>query len=671
MKKSEARTRVDKLRQKINHHNYQYHVLDNPEIPDSVYDKLYQELAALENQFPELTTNDSPTQRVGAKPLKHFDEVEHRLPMLSLGNAFNEEEMQAFYQRILDRLKAREVEFAAETKLDGLAISLAYENGKLVQAATRGDGQRGENVTLNARTIKSIPLRLTGSDFPAMLEVRGEVIMEKRHFDEFNDQQKQNDNKIFANPRNAAAGSLRQLDPAITAIRPLSFISYGLGYYSDEISFNSHSEALDQIRLWGLPVSPERKVVTGLDECIAFYKEILKKRPRLKYEIDGVVYKVNSLALQQQLGFVSRAPRWAIAYKFPPEEEITKVVDIEIQVGRTGALTPVARLEPVFVGGVTVTNATLHNMDEIQRKDVRVGDTVYVRRAGDVIPEVVSVIKDKRPDGSRAFKMSDSCPECGSAVHKSDDEAVFRCSGGLFCPAQSIQSIIHFASRRAMDIEGLGDKLVEQLYREGLVKNVADLYKLTKNQLADLERMGEKSAQNLIESLETSKNTRLDRFIYGLGIREVGEATARGLAQHFGRLEAIMQATIAELLEVTDVGPIVAENISTFFQEDHNRDIIRLLRENYHFTWPEHETTIETGLSGKSFVITGTLSGMTRDEARDRLIKLGAKVTSSVSKKTDYVVVGDSPGSKADKAEKLGVKMLDEKTFEKLLAKYS
>ncbi len=668
MKKTETGSRIDKLKQDINHHNYQYHVLDNPEIPDSAYDRMYQELVSLEEQFPELITDDSPTQRVGAKPLKQFDEVHHRMPMLSLGNAFNEAEMRAFYQRILDRINATEIEFAAETKLDGLAISLSYENGKLIRAATRGDGQRGEDVTLNARTIKSVPLRLTGSGLPAWLEVRGEVIMFKKDFDAFNAQQRLDDNKVFANPRNAAAGSLRQLDPAVTARRPLSFIAYGIGHYSDDIEFTSHSEILEQIQTWGMPVSHERKVVKGLDACFVFYNEILKQRPDLKYEIDGVVYKVNSLPLQQQLGFVSRAPRWAIAYKFPPEEEITKVLDIEIQVGRTGALTPVARLEPVFVGGVTVTNATLHNLDEIQRKDVRVGDTVYVRRAGDVIPEVVSVIKNKRRHDAREFKMPHACPECESAVHKSEDEAVYRCTGGLFCPAQSIQSIIHFASRRAMDIEGLGDKLVEQLYREGLVKNVADLYELTKDQVAGLERMGEKSAQNLIDALEQSKETRLDRFIYGLGIREVGEATARALAQYFGTLDKIMNAGIENLLEVSDVGPVVAENISAFFRELHNQEIIRALRDTHHFSWPENETTEKSSLSAKTFVITGTLSGMTRDEARDRLIDLGAKVTNSVSKKTDYVVVGESPGSKADKAEKLGVTILDEKAFEKILS---
>ena len=671
MKKSEVRSRIDKLRQDINHHNHQYHVLDNPELPDSVYDRLYQELVALEKNFPEFITNDSPTQRVGAKPLKQFDEVQHRLPMLSLGNAFNEAQMEAFYQRIIDRINATEIEFAAETKLDGLAISLSYEDGKLIRAATRGDGHQGEDVTLNARTIKSIPLRLTGNDFPAMLEVRGEVIMLKKDFDTFNEQQRLDDNKVFANPRNAAAGSLRQLDPAVTARRPLSFIAYGIGHYSDDIQFTSHSEILERIQTWGLPVSGERKVVKDLDACFVFYKEILMQRPKLKYEIDGVVCKVNSLTLQKQLGFVSRAPRWAIAYKFPPEEEITKVLDIEIQVGRTGALTPVARLQPVFVGGVTVTNATLHNLDEIQRKDVRVGDTVYVRRAGDVIPEVVSIIKDKRPDDTRRFKMPHACPECGSAVHKFEEEVVYRCTGGLFCPAQSIQSIIHFASRRAMDIEGLGDKLVEQLYREGLVKNVADLYELTKEQVAGLERMGEKSAQNLIDALKQSKDTRLDRFIYGLGIREVGEATARALAQYFGTLDKIMSADIEDLLEVPDIGPVVAENISAFFQEGHNQEIIRALRDTHHFTWPEHETAASTELTGKTFVITGTLSSMSRDEARDRLIGLGAKVTGSVSKNTDYVVVGDSPGSKAEKAEKLGLTILNEKDFEQLLSKYS
>ena len=667
MKKVDARSRINELRQVINHHNHQYHVQDNPEVPDAEYDRLFRELSELESQFPDLISDDSPTQRIGAKPLKQFSEIEHRMPMLSLGNVFNEDEMKAFYKRVLDRLNIQKVVFAAETKLDGLAISLLYEHGKLVRAGTRGDGHQGEDVTLNARTINSIPLRLNGKDYPSIAEVRGEVVMDKQDFLDFNERQKLSDAKLFANPRNAAAGSLRQLDPAVTAKRPLSFMCYGLGYYSDDDQFETHSEILDRITTWGLPVSTERRRASDIDDCIGFYQEISKKRADLKYEIDGVVFKVDSLKYQKKLGFVSRAPRWAIAYKFPPEEEITKVVDIEIQVGRTGALTPVARLIPVFVGGVTVTNATLHNFDEVQRKDIRAGDTVIVRRAGDVIPEVVSVIKDKRPGESKSFHMPDNCPDCGSAVYRSDDEATHRCSGGLFCPTQCIQSIIHFASRRAMNIDGLGDKLVEQLYREGLVKNVADLYELNLDQLSSLERMGNKSAQNLIDALEKSKNTRLDKFLYSLGIREVGESTARALANYFGTLQLIMNASEEALLEVSDVGPVVAENILAFFKEIHNRDVIGRLQK-HNIAWSESIKTAQTGLSGKTFVLTGTLLTMTRDEARDRLLGLGAKVANSVSKKTDYVVIGDSPGSKAEKAEKLGVPILDEQAFETLLS---
>jgi len=667
MKKADARSRINELRLVISHHNYQYHVQDKPEVPDAEYDRLFRELSQLESQFPDLISDDSPTQRVGAKPLKQFAEIEHRIPMLSLGNVFNEDEMKAFYQRVLDRLNIQEIDFAAEAKLDGLAINLLYEQGKLIRAATRGDGHQGEDVTLNARTIKSIPLRLIGNDYPSVTEIRGEVIMDKQDFMAFNEKQKVSDSKIFANPRNVAAGSLRQLDPAETAKRPLSFMSYGIGYCSDDVQFESHSEILDRIVTWGLPVSTERRRVCTIGECIGFYHEISRKRADLKYEIDGVVFKVDSLEFQKKMGFISRAPRWAIAYKFPPEEEITKVVDIEIQVGRTGALTPVARLMPVFVGGVTVTNATLHNYDEVQRKDVRAGDTVIVRRAGDVIPEVVSVIKNKRPGKSKAFCMPQNCPDCGSAAFRSDDEAVYRCSGGLFCPTQCIQSIIHFASRRAMNIDGLGDKLVEQLYREGLVKNVADLYELNLDQLSSLERMGNKSAQNLIDALEKSKNTRLDKFLYSLGIREVGESTARALADYFGTLQLIMNATEEALLEVSDVGPVVAENILAFFKEIHNRDVISRLQ-THNITWSESIKTAQTGLSGKTFVLTGTLSTMTRDEARDRLLGLGAKVANNVSKNTDYVVIGDSPGSKAEKAEKLGVVILDEKAFESLLS---
>jgi len=664
--KISARSRLAELRELINQHNYRYFVLDQPSIPDAEYDRLYRELVALEQHYPDLITEDSPTRRVGAGPRSAFGEVEHKLPMLSLANAFDETDMQGFDRRVRERLGIEEVEYAAETKLDGLAISLLYEKGRLVRAATRGDGQRGEDVTQNARTIKSIPLLFRGSKFPAIVEVRGEVIMTSDAFRELNKLQQERDDKLYANPRNAAAGSLRQLDPGITAQRPLSFIAYGLGYHSDDLVCSRHTEIMGNIKSWGIPISPELKIVRGLAGCINYYNEIGKRRAGLPYGIDGVVFKVDAIDQQKALGYVSRAPRWAVAYKFPPEEEITKVLAIEVQVGRTGALTPVARLEPVFVGGVTVTNATLHNEDEIKRKDVRVGDTVIIRRAGDVIPEVVGVVADKREKGSRPFRMPGRCPDCGSAVVRDEDEAVSRCTGGLFCPSQCIGSILHFASRRAMDIEGLGDKLVEQLFNKQYVSNVADLYDLTQEQLEGLERMGEKSAGNLIAALEKSKSTQLNRFLYSLGIREVGESTARTLSSHFGTLERLMSADIDTLLQVVDVGPVVAGNIKAFFDEPHNREVIRRLIKSG-VNWPRIETKSDKALNGKTFVLTGTLSSMSRDQAGDRLIALGAKVSGSVSKKTDYVVAGDAPGSKAEKAAKLGVKMLDEAAFLKML----
>ena len=668
MNKAEARKRLDKLRAVINQHNYQYHVLDDPLVPDAEYDRLYLELVGIEKKYPDLVSDESPTQRVGAQPIAAFVEVEHRLPMLSLANAFEVADMVAFNKRVSDRLEISEIEYAAETKFDGLAISLLYEDGKLVRAATRGDGQNGEDVTLNARTIKSIPLRLSAKDYPVIAEIRGEVIMAKKNFIEFNAKQKERNDKIFVNPRNAAAGSLRQLDPAITATRPLSFVAYGIGYVSDNIHFDTHAELLKKINSWGVPVSSDIQLVTGVEGCLQYYDDIAGKRSGLAYDIDGVVFKVNLLTSQEKLGFVSKAPRWAIAYKFPPDEELSKVQDIEIQVGRTGALTPVARLEPVFVGGVTVTNATLHNYDEIQRKDIRVGDTVIVRRAGDVIPEIVEVVSKKRDKNSIPYTMPKGCPDCGSAVTRSDDESVYRCTAGLFCPSQCIQSIIHFASRRAMNIDGLGDKLVAQLFRSRLISNVADLYDLKKADLVSLERMAEKSSVNLISALEKSKTTRLDKFLYGLGIREVGESTARALAHHFGSLALIMQANVEQLLEVQDVGPVVANNIREFFDERHNLDVIERLVKN-DILWPEVAQRRNNSLAERTFVITGILSTMTRDEARDKLLALGAKVGSSVSKKTDYVVVGDVPGSKADKAEKLGVKLIGEEEFIKILSK--
>jgi DNA ligase (NAD+) len=668
--RQQASNRIAELYQLIKHHNHLYYVLDQPSLPDAEYDRLYRELRELENTFPDLVSSDSPTQHVGAEPVAAFVEVAHKLPMLSLANAFDQDEMAAFDRRIRERLQIDNVVYAAETKLDGLAISLLYEQGKLTRAATRGDGTRGEEVTRNARTIKTIPEQLSGSAMPVMLEIRGEIIMEKASFRAFNQQQQQLDGKLFVNPRNAAAGSMRQLDPAITATRPLSFIAYGLGYYEGDLACAGHADILAKLASWGVPISPDSRTVGGLQGCLDYYAGIEQRRANLPYEIDGVVFKVNSIEAQKKLGFVSRAPRWAIAYKFSPEEEITEVLAIDVQVGRTGALTPVARLKPVFVGGVTVTNATLHNEDEVRRKDIRVGDTVIIRRAGDVIPEVVSVVKDKRRSDARQFSMPDSCPDCGSSVCRSEGETVSRCTGGLFCPSQCIQSIIHFASRRAMDIDGLGDKLVEQLFRKGYVSNVADLYELSKQQLSELERMGDKSSDNLLVALEKSKSTQLNKFLYSLGIREVGEATARSLSMHFGTLDKILDASLDDLLAVPDIGPVVASNIQTFLDEPHNREIISRLIQ-YGVNWPDVQVQVDNALNGKTFVLTGSLTSLSRDEASAKLVSLGARVSSSVSKKTDYVVVGDAPGSKAEKAEKLGVKILDEQAFLHLLENHS
>jgi len=653
------------LAELINLHNYRYHVLDQPSIPDAEYDRLFSELVALEAQYPELLTPDSPTRRVGAGPSTTFDEVEHKVPMLSLTNAFDDADMQAFDRRVRECLEVESVEYAAETKLDGLAISLVYEQGLLVRAATRGDGYKGEDVTANARTIKSIPLRLMGKDYPDSIEVRGEVIMKHDDFYKLNNSQLQLGAKQFVNPRNAAAGSLRQLDPSITEKRHLRFFAYGLGYKSIELACNRHSDIIKKLQSWGLPISPHLEVIEDLEGCREYYKKYGMFRKVLEFDIDGVVFKVNNIEHQRRMGFVSRAPRWAIAWKYPPEEEITRVLGIDVQVGRTGALTPVARLEPVFVGGVTVTNATLHNEDEIRRKDVRVGDTVIIRRAGDVIPEVVAIVPEKRPADSQAFIMPTQCPDCGSAVSKSEDEAITRCTGGLFCPSQCIGAILHFASRRAMDIEGLGDKLVEQLFRKGYVRSVADLYQLTLEQLTELDRMGEKSAANLLGSFEQSKHTELHRFLYALGIREVGESTARTLATYFISLDRLMNANVDELLEVPDVGPVVANTIHAFFAEEHNRAIIRRLQDSG-VHWPQPDLDKSRPLDGKVFVLTGSLTSLSRDEASDKLSALGARVSNSVSKKTDYVVVGDTPGSKAEKAEKLGVAILDEAALLKL-----
>ncbi len=660
--KQQAEKRILDLRSQLNHHSYQYYVLDDPHIPDVEYDRLFRELQSLEQEWPELVTDDSPTQRVGDVPLSVFEQVKHEVPMLSLDNVFNEAELGDFNRRIQQRLDSDEViVFAAEPKLDGLAVSLLYENGRLVRAGTRGDGTTGENITQNIRTIPSIPLCLLGDDIPPMLEVRGEVFMPKAGFEALNQQAIEKGEKVFANPRNAAAGSLRQLDSRITAQRPLAMYCYAVGRVDGHQQFKRHSELLQQLQRWGLPVCKEREIVEGVEGCLAYYQRMAEQRDALPYEIDGIVYKVDQLRLQQELGFVARAPRWAIAHKFPAQEEITRVNAIEFQVGRTGALTPVARLEPVFVGGVTVSNATLHNMDEVMRKDVRVGDSVVIRRAGDVIPEVVRVVPGSRKGKVNKVKLPEHCPVCGSEVEQEEGEAVARCSGGLFCGAQRKESIKHYASRKAMDIDGLGDKLVEQLVDAGLIEHVNDLYSLDREGLVKLERMGEKSADNLLVALDKSRHTTLPRFIYSLGIREVGEATAQNLAQHYADFDALRSADEESLQTVEDVGPIVAAHIVRFFKQPHNIEVIdRLLAAGVHWDAPEKTAAVEQTLEGKTFVLTGTLMRMTRDEAKKALQARGAKVTGSVSKKTSYVVVGDNPGSKASKAEQLGVEILDE-----------
>jgi DNA ligase (NAD+) len=661
--------KIDALRKLLNHHSYQYYVLDTPEIPDAEYDRLYRELQQLEQQHPDLVTSDSPTQRVGDKPLAAFSQVKHEVPMLSLDNVFSDEELNDFYRRVQSKLDSDiEIEFAAEPKLDGLAVSLIYQHGVLVQAGTRGDGVTGEDITQNIRTIHSIPLHLMGADWPARLDVRGEVFMPKAGFDLLNQRARENGEKEFANPRNAAAGSLRQLDPRITASRPLAMYCYAVGKTDGMNNFKTHSDLLNQLAQWGLPLCKERRVVKGVQGCLDYFNDMGEKRNTLPYDIDGIVYKVNRLDWQKELGFVARAPRWAVAHKFPAQEEITTVNAIEFQVGRTGALTPVARLEPVFVGGVTVSNATLHNMDEVERKDIRVGDRVIIRRAGDVIPEVMSVVAGSRQPHAKKIRLPAHCPVCGSEVVREAGEAIARCSGGLYCAAQRKESIKHFASRKAMDIDGLGDKLVEQLVDEKRIEHVDDLYRLGLNDIASLERMGEKSAANLMAALEKSKATTLNRFIYALGIREVGEATALALAQHYGSLDKLLAASEADLQAVSDVGPVVARYVWHFFNEPHNRQIIeRLCAAGVH--WPDQQVTATSqSLAGQTFVITGTLTGMTRDEAKAALQARGAKVAGSVSAKTSYVIVGDSPGSKADKAQQLGVKILDEAGLMKLLA---
>jgi DNA ligase (NAD+) len=654
-------SRVRKLREAIERHNRLYYVEDAPEITDAEYDALFRELQALEAEHPELRSADSPTQRVGSAPLSEFGEVQHRTPMLSIANAFDEEEVRAFDRRVCQAVGAEVVEYATEPKLDGLAVSLVYRDGAFVQGATRGDGTTGEDVTANLRTVRSIPLRIKAND----LEVRGEVLMYRRDFDALNQRQREAGQKEYVNPRNAAAGAVRQLDSRITAARPLRFFAYAIADTA-HVDWKTQAQALDRLEALGFPVCKERDLVQGAPGLLKYYGRIGRLRDKLPYAIDGVVYKVNRLDWQERLGFVSRAPRFALAHKFPAEEQTTEVLGIEVQVGRTGALTPVAKLKPVFVGGVTVTNATLHNEAELRRKDVRVGDTVVVRRAGDVIPEVVSVRKELRSRNAREFHMPEKCPVCGSAVVKNEDEAVHRCSGGLYCAAQRKQALLHFASRRALNIEGLGERLVDQLVDRELVGNPADLYKLTPEALEPLERMGEKSAANLVRELERSRKTSLERLIYALGIRNVGETTARDLARHFGDLEPLARATEEELAQAPDVGPVVARSIRQFFDEPHNRHVIRdLVRRGV--CWEKVAPAPRPAGQVKSFVLTGTLSGMTREEARAAIEAKGHKVAGSVSKRTDYVVAGQDAGSKLERARALGVPVLEEKEFIEML----
>ena len=659
--------RIEQLREQLNRHSYLYYVVDSPEIPDSEYDRLYRELQQLEQKYPDQITPDSPTQRVGEQPLKSFSQITHRIPMLSLDNVFSEDELVAFFKRIHDRLELdEELAFNAEPKLDGLAVSLVYQQGLFVQAATRGDGTTGEDVTQNVRTIHAVPLRLTGKGYPDLLEVRGEVFMPKEGFNKLNKRALEKGEKTFVNPRNAAAGSLRQLDPRITASRPLAFYCYSTGAVEDGDIPDTQNKVLLQLQQWGLPVCPEVKLIKGIKGCVNYYEKIQRQRDELPYDIDGVVYKVNSLELQHRLGFVARAPRWAIAHKFPAQEEVTYITHVDFQVGRTGAITPVARLQPVFVGGVTVSNATLHNMDEIERKDVRIGDKVFIRRAGDVIPEVVRVVPGSRKKNVKKIQLPDHCPVCGSDIERIEGEAVARCTGGLICKAQRTEAIKHFASRKAMDIDGLGDKLVEQMVESGLIETVVDLYRLGVDEVAELDRMGQKSAENLIAAINSSRKPALEKLIYALGIREVGEATARSLSLSFKNLQHIMDADEDVLQQIQDIGPVVAKHITHFFAQPHNQQVIEQLLNEIDIQLPSASRNKQV-LAGKTFVITGTLSGMTRDEARELLQAAGAKVSGSVSAKTDYLLAGEKAGSKLTKAEKLGVEVIDEAGLRQLL----
>ncbi|MGB5721759.1 MAG: NAD-dependent DNA ligase LigA [Woeseiaceae bacterium] len=669
-----TRKKIESLREEIRYHNHRYHTLDDIEIPDAEYDRLVRSLQDLEKEYPELITADSPTQRVGAEPSSALATVPHRLPMLSLDNAFSEEELREFHARVAEKLEFEDgapgLIYSAEPKLDGAAVSLIFENGVLVRGATRGDGTTGEDITHNVRTIESVPLRLLGDGFPSTLEVRGEVFMPRAGFEAYNERAREAGQKTFVNPRNAAAGSLRQLDPKLTAERPLDMYVYSVGLVEGGEIPDRHSSIMAALKEWGLKTCPENKIVKGVEGCLSYYRDVGARRDALAYDIDGVVYKVDSLEMQRELGFVSRAPRWAIAHKFPAQEELTVVEGVEFQVGRTGALTPVARLAPVFVGGVTVSNATLHNIDELHRKDVRVGDTVIVRRAGDVIPEVVSVVSSKRPEKTKRVHLPKLCPVCRSHVKREEGEAVARCTGGLYCKAQRSEALKHFVSRKALDIEGLGAKLIEVLVAEDRLGDPSDLFNLSKEELSSRDRMGDKSADNLVRAIEKSKATTLARFLFALGIREVGEATAASLASYFGSLPAIQSASVDDLTNVPDVGPVVATRVRSFFEEEHNLEVIERLKDSG-VRWEDTEplTVAKDGpLSGKVFVITGTLPTMTRDEAKKLIVRKGGKVTGSVSSKTDFLVAGEKAGSKLAKAQKLEIQVLDEAELLELLA---
>jgi len=658
---STIKNEVEALRAALNEHNYRYYVLDEPTVPDAEYDRLFRRLQSLEKDHPELLSASSPTQRVGASPLDSFKQIRHKLPMLSLDNAFSDEDFSAFSRRVQERLAIEGyVEMVAEPKMDGVAVSLFYQGGELVYGATRGDGEVGEDITQNVRTIQSIPLSLRGDKFPSELEVRGEIFMPKNVFDELNARADKDGSKRFINPRNAASGSLRQLDSRVTASRKLKLCAYSTGYVNGDLP-KTHYEIMLGLRDWGFPISTEMRKLESIESCFEYYQELMSRRDSLEYEIDGIVFKVNALSLQEKLGFVSRAPRWAIAYKFPAQEEITVLKGVEFQVGRTGALTPVARLEPVFVGGVTISNATLHNMDEIDRLDVRIGDHVVVHRAGDVIPKISRVVLERRPENARPIILPSHCPECGSPIEREGEEAVSRCTGSLLCPAQLRESIKHFVSRKAMDIDGLGDKLVDQLVNRKIIEDVSDIFRLEARELQLLDRMGERSSEKLVAAIEASKHTSLPRLIYALGIREVGEATARSLALHFGTMEKLMEASNEELLSIDDIGPIVARNIQHFFEAEGNLRLIKALFSlGIRYEEIESNSSASGQLTGKTFVITGSLPGLTRDEMSDRLLRAGAKVSTSVSSKTDFLVAGEKAGSKLAKAEKLGVPVLSE-----------